>query len=227
MFADFDLRDLKPFLVVGFVLVVVIAQALAKGKKLLQDSWNEESWQPRSPGEVGDTEPAPIIRRHERPPPLAPPLSLPPVSQRPPRPRPAGAWEAELERILRGDTAPAPVQAPAPVAPPPPSRSRSATFDYQEDSDLESAPAARPVRTPLGEAAPAPSFTLHEQIVQRMRQVDARVGQHSGPTAAAFVAHPAATAESVAVRQWLRQPETARAAMVAATVFGPPKAFES
>ena len=46
--AAFDLSDLKPIAVVVFVVAVVIIQAIAKGKKLLQDTWTEDTWLPRT-----------------------------------------------------------------------------------------------------------------------------------------------------------------------------------
>jgi hypothetical protein len=230
MFADFDLGDLRPGLIFLVVIVAVVGQAILRGKKLLQDTWTEESWQPKSPGDwSGEPEPS-VLRKHPRPAP--PPLSVPaprPTSA----PSPGGAWEAELERILRGE--PARPVAPPPLPPPPPlvTASRPATFGYNEDSDIESAPAptaplARLTEASSGRHLPDQAYaggaSLHDQVAERMRSVNTRIQQHRP---AEVASHTAQSAESAAVRNWLRQPETARAAIVAAVIFGRPKALES
>lgn len=233
MLAEFDLSDVKPFLWIGFIVLVVIGQMLSKGKKLLEESWTEETWQPKSPGDTRSAEAPTVIGRHERTPrPLAPP----PLPQTPPA-RTPGAWEQELERILRGETAQPAAPPPQPVPPPPPpARPRQVTFDYNQDSDIESAPAPTAALATMAEsaanqrradAAYEEGASLHEQIVQRMRQVDARVNRHAATASGTGAARGAAATESAAVRQWLRQRDTARAAIVAATVFGPPKALEA
>jgi hypothetical protein len=225
--AAFDLSDLKPIAVVVFVVAVVIIQAIAKGKKLLQDTWTEDTWlPPKSPGDFGSDREPTVIRRWVKP--TAP-------SAPPPLPKTAGAWEQELERILRGEPA-NPAAPPVPVpAPPPPPRSRHGTFDHNQDSDLESAPAPS---TPLAtmsesaanqrraDAAYDEGASLHQQVLQRMRSVDAQVSQHTAAATHPSTARQNTATESAAVRSWLRQPDTARAAIVAAIVFGPPKALE-
>ncbi len=234
MFADFDLSNLKPILLIGFIVLTVIAQMLGKGRKLLRETWTEETWQPRSPGDSGPAAPPTVIGRYPRTPaPMTPP-PLPPAQT----PRPAGAWEAELERILRGEnarpTVPSPPPAPAP--PTPAYRPRQVTFDYNQDSDIESAPApSAPLATmsesaanqQRADAAYAEGASLHEQVVERMHQIDARVSRHTATVSGTGVARGQASSESAAVRQWLRQHDTARAAIVAAMVFGPPKALEA
>lgn len=228
LLAEFDLGDLKPVAVVVFIVAVVIAQAIAKGKKLLQDTWTEDTWlPPKSPGDFGaDREPT-VIRRWDQPPVASAP---------PPLPKTAGAWEQELERILRGETS-RPAAPTVPVPPPPPApRSRPVTFDYNQDSDLESAPAPSAPLATLSESAANQRWadaaydegaSLRQQVLQRMRSVDAQVSQHTAAATHPSTARQDTAAESAAVRNWLRQPDTARAAIVAAVVFGPPKALES
>jgi len=229
MIADFDFGNLRPGLIFLVVIVAVVAQAILRGKKLLQDTWTEEPWQPKSPGGWSEELEPTVLRRHPRtvPPPLPVPAPMPTSTA----PSPGGAWEAELERILRGE--PARPFAPPPLPPPPPpvAASRPVTFDYSEDSNLESA--ASSSRAPLTEAssgrhradqAYAEGASLHDQVAERMRSVNTRLQQHRPAEVAASTAH---SAESAAVRDWLRQPETARAAFVAAIVFGRPKALES
>ena len=226
MFADFDLGNLRPGLFVVVVIVAVVAQAIFRGKKLLQDTWTEETWQPKSPGDWSTESEPTVLGRHTRTPSAPPPMTTPSS------PRPGGAWEAELERILRGE--PATSAAPPPLPPPPPPTSvRPVTFDYNQDTDLESAPAPsvplatwREAEAGLAHADQAynEGASLRDQINERMRAVNTRVQQHL-PTSA--VAPTERSAESAAVRAWLKQPDTARAAFVAALVFGPPKALES
>ena len=228
LLAEFDLGDLKPIAVVVFVVAVVISQAIAKGKKLLQDTWTEDTWlPPKSPGDFGSDREPNVIRRWEKP-------TVP--SAPPPLPKSAGAWEQELESILRGETY-RPAAPPIPVpAPPPPPRSRPVTFDYNQDSDLESAPAPSAPLATMSEsaanqrradAAYDEGASLHRQVLQRMRSVDAQVSQHTAAATHPSTARQDTAAESAAVRNWLRQPDTARAAIVAAVVFGPPKALET
>ena len=232
MLADFDLGNLRPGLIFLVVIVAVIGQAILRGKKLLQDTWTEETWQPKSPGDWSEELEPTVLRKHPRPAP--PPLPVPaprPTSA----PSPGGAWEAELERILRGEPARPVVPPPVPVPPPAPpvTGSRPITFDYTQDTDLESAPAPTAQLARLAEAssgrhhadqAYAEGASLHDQVAERMRSVNTRIQQHRPAEVAATTAQ---SAESVAVRNWLRQPETARAAIVAAVVFGRPKALES
>ncbi len=224
LLADFDLRDLRPFLVVVFIVAAVVSQALAKGKRLLQDSWDQEP--PRPPGGGGNSRSgAGPARTSSWVPPVPPPL-----------PKGAGAWERELERILRG-----PAAVPPAPPPPPPSApatggwSRPVTFDYGEETDIESAPAPSARLASMTESDAAHvrageayqiAGSLQQQVEERMRSVDSRVSGHTAAAARPASGRREPSSESAAVRSWLRQPDTARAAFVAAAVFGPPKALE-
>lgn len=226
LLADFELRDLRPFLTVGIIVFMVVSWAFAAGRRMLRETWRDglpgDRLPPPSPGDAREHE---VVRRYVRPSEMPPPPLPPQNSSVPP---PLSNWQREIERVLRGETA---------VAPPPRPQSRPAyrapsPEPYDETTELESAPApVMPLATMAESAANQrqadamyeEAASLQERVARRMQTVDAKV-KHSVPSAAPVTA---AASEAAAVRSWLRQPDTARAALVAVAVFGPPRSMEA
>jgi hypothetical protein len=237
MFAETDFDWLKPLFVVGFVLILIV-QALFRGKQVLK-----ETWETGEPDDLGERQNREVIGRFERGTHVPPPLPTrhvsvlpPPVPTRPaPGPAPAmSEWERELERVLRGE----PAAPPPPMAPPPPPPAwipapSGARRFVDEESEIESAPAPTAMLATMGESALAHQraeaisqrgATLEQRVAQHMHRVDAKMD--SAAPEKSTSRRGEVSEESKAVRAWLRQHDTARAAYVAAMVFGPPKALE-
>jgi len=231
--------ELIPILVIGFIFLVVF-QSVLRGRKLLKDTWPDQQpgW-PRHDLDSQDEEPT-VLRRYERPQHAPPPLNVPPPLA-PSRPAGKSAWELEIERMLRGETAAPPPHQPAtPPLPPvqraPTAEARPPVFrrNYDESTEVESAPAPS---APLAEmsqyalarqqvdAAFKEAASLQQRVRARMQAVDAQTTGHTAPVATAGKT-AVQEASAVAVRQWLRQPDTARAAFLASAVFAKPKALE-
>lgn len=227
--------ELIPILVIGFIFLVVF-QGVLRGRKLLKETWPDQQpgW-PRHDLGSPDEEPT-VLRRYERSQNVPPPLNAPPPLE---APRPAGksAWELEIERMLRGETAaPLPPRAPPPVQRAPTAEARPPVFrrNYDESTEVESAPAPS---APLAEmsqyalarqqvdAAFKEAASLQQRVRARMQAVDAQTTGHTAPVATAGN-RVVQESSAVAVRQWLRQPDTVRAAFLAAAVFAKPKALE-
>ena len=216
MLAAFD----KFWIIIAIVIGSAIVDWLKRrGQKAEADTSDDQSQAPR---------PSPPLHR-----PAPPPLTQSSI--------PTSSWEEELRRLLSGQTpttkpppaAPAPVRpviVSAPVASPPAVAKRSPT-----------PPPVRVIRPHIEEATEAPAVSLakleesagayqrasqlHEAVGEHLRQVDAMTERHVAtmpltrrhgisPDVANFVS-------------LLRRPNTARQAIVASMILGPPKALEA
>lgn len=169
---------------------------------------------------------------------------------RPTAPLPkAGDWEAELRRLL--GEAPAPT--PPPTAPPPPrhdpappplSTSRPIIVPLPPPVVQRPMPApvqipvARPPREPEEEELPMRltkldqsraayemASQLHESVADRLRQIDERTGRRRIETSTAR--REPVSRDAVQAISLVRNPHTVRQAVIAALIFGPPKALAS
>jgi hypothetical protein len=181
-----------------------------------------------------------------RPRPGAPPASAP-------QPPPTSSWQEELRRLLEGEMpgqAPPPIQpqnvppAPRPVPPPLP-RPVVITRLRAPPPPLTAKPAARPppkvvAVSPMDESAEAPSARLatmaestaafqrashlHDGVTRHLEQIDAQTEHHlvKAPISQRRSMSPD-VAQAVSLT---RNPRSARQAVVAAIILGPPKALE-
>ncbi|MBI2924316.1 MAG: hypothetical protein HYY24_01275 [Verrucomicrobia bacterium] len=185
----------------------------------------------------------------QRPPPRAaprpapPPLAANPPSAPPPTPKALG-WEEELRRLLQGESAPAPPPPPVIQVPPAPAR------------PIPTTPPPKPVHAPRPFVTPKPSPVLMPAAAseeegprhsiaelrestaayQRASHIDQLAGHHlrhadqrtEQPAPAPPTAHRSApAAEITQTVALLRHPRTARQAIVASMVIGPPKGLEN
>lgn len=212
-------------------LIAILAVVLITGistliQKLKKDRPEEESSDhPLSPG-------AP----HRQTPPRIPGGQVQPLPQRravqePERPRrPARDWEKEIRKLLGGDTPPAverpPMGTPAlgparpgPAARPPLLTTRSGA----DEGDLKEGP----VRTIKSMAQSTEAYDrashLHEHAAARLRQVVARTRSHEKVADAKPQRTPAALSQAI---EMVRNPQTARAAMVVSIIIGPPRGLD-
>jgi hypothetical protein len=192
------------------------------------------------PSSADDPGPSP------HPSPSAPPVSRP----RPPRSAKSFDWEAELRRLLEGESVeptppplrkptepPVIVARPVPTAKtysPPASSSRPAT---PRPTPMVKVPAAAPYQPqPLpASAAPAPlARLLHSaEAIQRASHLQESIGERLHHVAELTKVGRAdtmtrmASNDTKAARLLLRQRHTLRQAMVVSVALGPPKALES
>ena len=169
------------------------------------------------------------------------PATAPPAAS----PHPATSeWEKELRRLLGGEP---PVAKPPPIARPPvrpvilhepgPSRSPRPV--------VAAAPVARTVPPRLAESRIAeaersvvvqlPALEesttayqrashLHEGVAERLKRVEEITEHHLGKVPALL--RPNLSAETAQTISLVRHPRTARQAMIASLIFGPPRALE-
>lgn len=171
----------------------------------------------------------------------------------PPNPNQPLNWEEELKRLLEGKPPlDGTVGTPPPPPPPPPiirrtpppvpepvSResegvdeesiaSRESSSPWQ-DTSLDSLPEPNKPLATLGKSADAyqRATQLHETVAARMRQVGEQTEKHGKPLLAPVPMGCAINADAQTVVTLLRQPATARQALIASFVLAPPKALES
>jgi len=178
------------------------------------------------------------------PPPGRPRPAGAPAPRSHPQPAPEpGGWEEELKRLLGGDLAgtkpsPAPpppivVQAPRrmPYIPPPVSESSPAepepahrsVFDIVEEANPTDV-RMEPNFQPLAELSE--SLQTHQQASELDHTVVAhlrKVTQH--PIGLTSVQHKAATPEASVALALLRNPKSARSAILVSLILGPPRAL--
>lgn len=163
-------------------------------------------------------------------------------------------WEEELKRLLEGkppldSTAGAPPPPPVirrvPPPPPPPlpvsvsreslpteadwQTSRESAATPWQDASLDSQPAPTKPLANLEQSTQAyqRAAQLHEAVATRMRQVDDQTEKHGKPLVASrVVRREQGSPDARAVVALLRQPATARQALLASFVLAPPKALE-
>jgi hypothetical protein len=193
-----------------FVIISAVASWLQKKKS---QGENEEI-------------PLPPRRRPE------PPASRGPTPSTPQK-KPV-SWEVELEKLLRGEipgSGPEPpppvvVQAPHRPAPPPPPLPKPARtpVEFSESTyTVEKSPVSVQFK-------PLPTLTESAQVYAQASELDHTVGTHMrevtqhrvGSTSVKQEALSAAAASAVGM---LRTPQSARAAILASIILGPPRAL--
>ena len=187
-----------------------------------------------SPGEPGSTDETETYR----------PTTSTPSRPSPPDARPAATsdWEEELRRLLGGkpsEAKPPPIRTPEPATAPP---SRpvviqapkpvlqiprsvppplAGTFMAEAERSVE-------VRLPtLKESASAYQRASHlqEQVIEHLKHVEAMTERHQARVPTAH--RQAVSTDAVRSIALIRNRTTARQAIIASLVFGPPKALEN
>ncbi len=214
MIAGFDLGSLKPFLIVGIAVIAALAKAFGKPKHPFDRPWESETMPERSEShKVLGRLPRPEGRRPPSPPPL------PPVQPR---------WSTmgepgEAPREARVETVPPPLprNARGPVRPP-----IYADPAIDESADIESAPAPGQELATLAPAddAYAVAAGLETRVAAHLREVDEGIANASPDHVRERSGGRSAEMEQVLAL--LRQPKTARQAVMASVILGPPRAFE-
>ena len=161
-------------------------------------------------------------------------------------------WEEELKRLLEGkppldSTASTPPPLPPPIVrrvPPPPMPQKvSRESQGIDEESLASRESSSPWKDTSLDSLPEPTKPLanlehstqayqrathlHETVAARMRHVDEQTEKHGKPLAATRVLRrDIGSPDARAVVALLRQPATARQALLASFVLAPPKALE-
>jgi hypothetical protein len=155
----------------------------------------------------------------ELPPELKPRRDQPPQSPQPPK---VSRWEEELRRVLQEQPAPPPIVRPAV---PPPLIHQMEEYQPSPDEGFSEEPVV-PRRAALTEAAEshAHAATLLQRTQEQLHQLHSSTHRAARP---ATVHHVEVAPEIRALVNSLRQPQTARAAILASVILGPPRAFET
>ncbi|MDB6065940.1 MAG: hypothetical protein JWR26_2148 [Pedosphaera sp.] len=198
------------------VIIIVVASIFAWFKKLGQTEREKDSPMDRSA--------TPPANQSNQPRPVARPQA---------QPRPT-SWEEELRRLLEGD-APAPAPPPLPRQPPVVIARPVPTVPAQPIR-REPLVVTRPVLvpppvrvevTPRGLAPMDESRRAYDrgsQLDQKMSDYIQKVpGQHVQPTS---VIHSKASLEVTQVVSLFKSARTARQALIASVILGPPKSLE-
>ena len=167
-----------------------------------------------------------------------------------PNPNQPSNWEEELKRLLEGKppldgTVSAPPPPPPPIirrTPPPvpaPVSRESVGIDEEsiasressspwKDTSLDSLPEPTKPLATLGKSTHAyhRATHLHETVAARMRHVDEQTEKHGKPLHAPVPLARGINTDARAVVALLRQPATARQALLASFVLAPPKALQ-
>lgn len=216
MIAGFDLGSLKPFLIVGIVVIAALAKAFGKPKHPFDRPWESETLPDRSEGHK-------VLGRLPRTEGRRPPPPLPPVQPR---------WDTT--RVPMGDAGDAPRETRAETGPPqfpryprgpvrPPIYADPA---INESADIESAPAPSQELATLAPAddAYAMAAGLETRVAAHLREVDEGIANASPDHVRERSGGRSAEMEQVLAL--LRQPKTARQAVMATVILGPPRALE-
>jgi hypothetical protein len=153
----------------------------------------------------------------ELPPELKPRREPPPQSPQPPK---VSRWEEELRRVLQEQPAPPPIVRPA--VPPPLVQME----EYQTSSDegAQEQPAVPRLHT-FTEASEnyTHAASLLERTQEQLHQLHSSTHRAAAP---ASVHHVEVAPDIRALVNSLRHPHTARTAILASIILGPPRAFE-
>jgi hypothetical protein len=154
----------------------------------------------------------------ELPPELKPRRDQPPQSPQPPK---VSRWEEELRRVLQEQPAPPPIVRPA--LPPPLVQMQE--YQPSPDEGFSEEPVV-PRRHVLTEAAEshAHAATLLQRTQEQLHQLHSSTHRAAAP---ASVHHVEPAPEIRALVNSLRHPHTARTAILASIILGPPRAFET
>ena len=170
-----------------------------------------------------------------------------------PNPNQALNWEEELKRLLEGkppldstaSTPPPPMPPPIVrrVPPPPVPQKVSRESEGVDEESIASRESSSPWSNTSYDSLPEPTKPLahlehntqayqrathlHETVAAHMRRVNEQTEKHGKPLVAArFAPRDAGSPDARAVVVLLRQPATARQALLASFVLAPPKALE-
>jgi hypothetical protein len=222
------LTNLLPIL--AFVLLSAILSWLKQKGAIGADTWPEREGSPPVPppqqGKPG--EPAPAA---------------------PPRPAKPFDWEAELRRLLEGESpepepppAPQPAPRPAPVPTPTPTPAASPPLVVRESKPVPEPPKPHRPPAPPVPAVPVPAVVVrgpqalpavYSKTERPASQAPRPTGEpalkiHGLPGGVLPAARPSQVSpEIAAVRGLFLVPQTARQAIIASAVLGPPKALEN
>lgn len=211
MIAGFDLGSLKPFLIVGIVLIAALVKAFGKPKHPFDRPWESESLPEHSEGHkvLGR-----LPRAEGHRPPSPPPL--PPVQPR---------WDPtrDVLRETRAKTVPPPLprHPRGPVRPP-----THADPAINQSAHIESAPAPSQELATLAPADDAYALAAgpETRVAAHLREVDEAIANASPDHVRERSGGRSAEMEQVLAL--LRQPKTARQAVMATVILGPPRALE-
>lgn len=216
MIAGFDLGSLKPFLIVGIAVIAALVKVFGKPKHPFDRPWESETVPERSEGHkvLGR-----LPRAEGRPPPTLPPL--PPVQPRWDSMRDPMRDPGDAPREHRAETGPPPLTRypRGPVRPP-----IYADAAINESADIESAPAPSQELATLAADAYAMAAGLETRVAAHLREVDEGIANASPDHVRERSGGRSAEIEQVLAL--LRRPETARQAVMASVILGPPRALE-
>lgn len=218
MIAGFDLGSLKPFLIVGIAVIAALVKAFGKPKHPFDRPWESETLPERSEGHkvLGR-----LPRAEGRRPPSPPPLLPVPPRWDPTRDPMRDAGDALRE--TRVETVPPPLpRHPRGLVRPP----IYADPAINESADIESAPAPSQELATLAPAddAYALAACLETRVAAHLREVDEGIANASPDHVRERSGGRSAEMEQVLAL--LRQPKTARQAVMATVILGPPRALE-
>jgi hypothetical protein len=154
----------------------------------------------------------------ELPPELKPRREPPPQTSQPPK---VSRWEEELRRVLQQQQ-PAPPPIVRPAIPPPLVQVQE--YQPSPDEGFSEEPVVPRLHT-FTEAAEshAHAASLLQRTQEQLHQLHSSTHRAARP---ATVHHVEVAPEIRALVNSLRQPQTARAAILASVILGPPRAFE-
>ncbi|MBN9693100.1 MAG: hypothetical protein J0M24_22890 [Verrucomicrobia bacterium] len=217
---------LIPFIVFFFFLTLSLLHTLYK-RSQRGDRSEHGDWPSEPLNEGDEVTGGRVVGRYERPnTPVPSPYS-------PTETRPLSPWEAELERVLRRETpvpAPPPPVLPLPTSapwiPPSPMTSAQTTVEELTAADLEAATLATESQELVAATATSPhnGFSLQDRVQGYLHGVEAQVRNPALRPAPVRVTQ---TPELAAFVASLRNPASARQAILASLVLEPPKALQS
>ena len=218
MIAVSDLDPLKPFLIVGIAVIAALVKVFGKPKHPFDRPWESETFPEQSEGHkvLGR-----FPRAEGRPPPSLPPL--PPVQPRWDSTRDPMRDTGDALRETRAEAAATPLpRTSRPLVRPP----IYADAAINESADIESAPAPSQELATLAPAddAYAMAAGLETRVAAHLREVDEGIANASPDHVRERSGGRSAEIEQVLAL--LRQPTTARQAVMASILLGPPRALE-
>ncbi|PYK62786.1 MAG: hypothetical protein DME21_05185 [Verrucomicrobia bacterium] len=211
------------------LLLIVLGSAINEWLKKKKQTGKKDSW-PTGSGSDSQQPHDPATQQMPRP--------------ASPRPKATSDWEEQLRRLLDGEM---PVAKQPPVAPPPirpvivqepkpapPQRrvvaaARAASTAPLALSVPGTAEASKTVEVhpqALKESAAAyqRASHLHEGVAEHLKRVEEMTEHHPGKAPTAH--RPGFSTEAAQTITLIRNPRTARKAIIASLIFGPPKALE-
>ncbi len=157
----------------------------------------------------------------ELPPELKPRRDQPPQQSQPPK---VSRWEEELRRVLQEQPRPQPSAPPPLIYQQPPPLAQTEEYQTSSDEGAQEEPAV-PRLHALTEAAAsqAHAASLWQRTQDQLHQLHGPTHRAAAP---ASVHHVEVAPDIRALVNSLRHPHTARTAILASIILGPPRAFE-